>query len=248
MTRVNNGIRVQFDADGSLSVLATTPGRTGTFTYRISDGANIVTGSLTIVVTANQPPVANPDTFTIPASTRFGNYITIPAPGVLANDTDPEGSPLRVVGIFDQQSNGIQVRINRDGSLLVRGTTPGRTATFTYRISDGANTVAGSLTISVTVNQPPVANPDTFTIPASGSFITIPAPGVLANDTDPEGRPLVVVVGSQPTMYGIRIQLDEDGSLRVLGTIPGRTGTFTYRISDGVNTVTGSLTIIVRSG
>jgi hypothetical protein len=154
-----------------------------------------------------------------------------------------------VGGVLDLQSNGIQVRINRDGSLLVSGTTPGRTATFTYRISDGANTVTGSLTIIVTVNQPPVTNSDTLTIPASDSFITIPAPGVLANDTDPEGSPLQVVSILDQQSYGIRVQFNPngDGSLRVRGAIPGRTATFTYRISDGANTVTGSLTIIVRS-
>ena len=39
---------------------------------------------------ANGPPVAVDDS----GSTPFGAVLNAPAPGVLANDTDPEGQPL----------------------------------------------------------------------------------------------------------------------------------------------------------
>ena len=241
-----NGIEVRVERDGSLQVWGTRPGRTATFTYRVTDGTNIVTGLFTITITANQAPVANPDSFTVPVSTRF-NEITIPAPGVLANDTDPESTPLQVIQ-SDQQVSGVFVRFNADGSVRVRATRPGQTAAFTYRITDGTNTALGSLTITVVPNQPPIANPDTYTMPASGSYVVIPAPGVLANDSDPEGSPLKVVNISSQTSSGIRLEmnLDGDGSFQVRGAIPGRTATFIYRVSDGVNTVTGRITIIMR--
>lgn len=241
-----NGIEVRIERDGSLQVWGTRPGRTATFTYRVTDGTNIVTGSFTITITANQAPVANPDSFTVPVSTRF-NEFTIPAPGVLTNDTDPEGTPLQVIR-SDQEVSGVFVRFNADGSVRVRATRPGQTAAFTYRITDGTNTALGSLTITVVPNQPPIANPDTYTFPAAGSYVIIPAPGVLANDSDPEGSPLKVVNIRSQTSSGIRLEmnLDGDGSFQVRGVIPGRTATFIYRVSDGVNTVTGRITIIMR--
>src|SRR5215207_17325 len=147
------------------------------------------------VGTGNQLPVANPDTFTIPAS---GNVFTIPAPGVLANDTDPEGNPLTVLTLerVSAPLNEINTTVNSDGSLSIElgnRVPAGRTYPYRYYLYDGANVVTSSLTIVVTANQPPVANPDSFSVPASsrfGSAITIPTPGVLANDTDPEGSPL----------------------------------------------------------
>lgn len=77
-------------------------------------------------------------------------YVVIPAPGVLANDFDPEGGVLTVDRAIDS-NNGITVRFNAngDGSFQVRGATAGHTATFTYRVSDGMNTVTGTITIIV---------------------------------------------------------------------------------------------------
>ena len=176
------------------------------------------TATPTATSTTNQLPVANPDTYTVPAR----SVVNILAPGVLANDSDPEGSPLTVLRLerVSAPLNEIDTRVSADGSLSIElgnRVPAGRTYTYRYYLYDGANIVVGSLTIVVTANQPPVANPDAFTIPASDNFVTIPAPGVLANDIDPEGSLLEVVAGGPLQNSGIRVRLFGDGSLESLG-------------------------------
>jgi hypothetical protein len=205
------------------------------------------TTTATATRTVNQVPVASSDTYTVAARSTT----TIAAPGVLANDTDSEGSPMTVLMLerINAPLSEIDTTVNTDGSLsieLANRVSAGQTFTYCYYLYDGANIVIGSLTNIITTNQPPVANP--YTIPASDDFVTIPALAGLANDTDPEGSSLLVVVGGPLQNNGIRIQLDEAGSLRVLGMTPGQTATFAYRISDSVNILTSSVTIVVRSG
>src|SRR5690606_40207591 len=67
-----------------------------TFTYQASNGVSrSLVATVTITVNAtNQPPVANDDSYTTDVDTP----LTVSAPGVLANDTDPNRSEERRVG------------------------------------------------------------------------------------------------------------------------------------------------------
>ncbi|HEV2722265.1 MAG TPA: Ig-like domain-containing protein, partial [Thermoanaerobaculia bacterium] len=63
----------------------------GAYPLVSNDGNN---GSATLnVATANTPPVANADTYSVNQDTT----LTVPAPGVLGNDTDSDGDPLHAV-------------------------------------------------------------------------------------------------------------------------------------------------------
>ncbi len=130
-----------------------------------------------------------------------------------------------------------------DGSGLATGVAPG-TATITASIGY----VSGSATLTVVQpNLPPVANPDTFQ--AIGN-VTVPvaAPGVLANDTDPDGDALGVVAGTVTTANGGTAILNADGSFTYLSAA-GFTGTdsFDYQVTDGIETATGTVTIAVAT-
>jgi RHS repeat-associated protein len=61
---------------------------------------------------ANQPPTAANDRY----DARTGNAISIVAPGVLANDSDPDGNRLSA-RLMSQPANGTAI-INADGSLI----------------------------------------------------------------------------------------------------------------------------------
>ena len=67
-----------------------------------------------------------------------------------------------------------------------------------------------------------------------GLALVVPAPGVLANDSDADGDPLTAALLSQPT-HGI-VVLNPDGGFIYTPTI-GFTGTdsFTYRAFDGID-------------
>src|SRR5262249_2710192 len=118
------------------------------FAYHASDGtlsSNTVTASIT-VVKVNAAPVAVADSYTIVESTP----LTVPAKGVLANDTDRENDPVTAV-LVTNPAHGSLV-LNADGSFTY---TPaprynGPDA-FTYDANDGKlNSAPATVTITVT--------------------------------------------------------------------------------------------------
>lgn len=96
----------------------------------------------------NTAPTANPDSY----STDEDTPLTIPAPGVLANDTDDENNVLSVASFTQPAPAAGGVAVNADGSFTF---TPAANyngpASFTYRVSDGS-LLSAPATVSITVN------------------------------------------------------------------------------------------------
>jgi len=117
---------------------------TDTFTYVVSDGkASSGTYTVTIVIEAlNAAPVASDDRF----ETAAGETLRIAAPGLLLNDTDPDGDML-IVRLVAAPNHG-DLTLAGDGSLTYRPA-DGFVGTdqFTYEIADpsGERSVATSL-------------------------------------------------------------------------------------------------------
>jgi hypothetical protein len=115
------------------------------------------------------------------------------------------------------------------------------TDSFRYRPS-GLLSTAATATITVT-NAKPVAVADSYTWP--GGTLVIAAPGVLANDLDADGDPLIAELDGGGISGSF--DLDEDGGFRYSpgGGFSG-SGTVSYRVWDGLrwsNTATITLTI-----
>lgn len=98
------------------------------------------------------------------------------------------------------------------------------------RVYDGALTDA-EIAALVVVDYPPQALGDTYTVTPDGA-LNAAAPGVLANDTDPNGATLTVLKVSDPT-HGT-VNLNADGSFTYTPDA-GYTGfdAFTYKVNDG---------------
>ncbi|MFE3835667.1 Hint domain-containing protein [Pseudogemmobacter sonorensis] len=185
----------------------------------------------------SQNPVANPDT----AETDEDVPVVI---DVLANDTDPQDDPLRVISAT--ASNG-EVTVNPDGTLTY---TPNPdwngedVIEYTIEDPDG-NTASSTVVVTVhPVNDDPVANPDSATT-TQGTAVVIP---VLANDTDVDGDTLSIL--GTPTSPDGTVTVNGDGTLTFVPN-PGFTGetTFTYEISDGNGgTDTATVTVTVTPG
>ena len=92
----------------------------------------------------NIAPVANDDAYTV----TLGLLVAVPAPGVLANDTDADGDALTTV-IEDLPDSGALTFNNDDGSLIYQGVVLGQ-VTFTYRASDGTD-VSAPATVTFTI-------------------------------------------------------------------------------------------------
>jgi hypothetical protein len=216
----------------------------GTQAPLVNDG-NLVTAvtlpakdGLVLLRTAPAPataPVAHPDSYT----TANATMLTVPAPGLLGNDTDAEGDAL-TGSIVTQPTNGT-LSLGASGSFTYTPT-PGFAGvdSFTYRAYDGT-AYSAPATVSITVAaadvpapvvlHAPVAKPDSYATNA-GTVLRIAAAGVLANDTDSQGHALTASLVVQPTRG--TLSFVGDGSF-VYAPAAGFAGidSFTYRASDG---------------
>ncbi|HET6576381.1 MAG TPA: choice-of-anchor Q domain-containing protein [Fimbriiglobus sp.] len=91
--------------------------------------------------------------------------------------------------------------------------------------------------------------PDSF-VTRAVTPLTVAAPGVLANDTDPDGRPLTAVLVTAPPASAGTVQLSPDGSFTfrpAVGFVGGTT--FTYATFNGfVAGAAATVTITVEPG
>jgi VCBS repeat-containing protein len=208
------------------------PGYAGndSFSYRVSDGmTNSAPATVTISI-INQAPVANADSYT--TSKNIGLTITT-GTGLLANDTDANGDVL-TASIVTAPANGT-LTLNGNGSFFFAPAANYIGAdSFTYRVSDGS-AFSPAATVSLTIlnsNAVPVTTPDTYVL-AKNSPLTLPGPGVLANDFDADGTPLTAALVSGPTRG--TLNLNANGGFTFTPTA-GYAGndSFTYRASDGL--------------
>lgn len=99
-----------------------------------------------------------------------------------------------------------------------------------------------NLTVS---NQAPVAQPNSYSV-KQDAVLNVAAPGVLGNDSDPDGDPLTAVCVSGPSKG--TLTLYANGAFRYTPN-PGYFGTdsFTYQANDGTvgsNVVTVTITVV----
>src|SRR5262249_26851387 len=121
--------------------------------------------------------------------------------------------------IFTGQLGGGQTFDPFTPSSTLTGTNPTLTVTSTNSSGQpvfgyyGSDTTDGLITVTGN-NLPPTAVNDSYAITerdvATDPSLTVVAPGVLANDTDPQGNPLTPTVITPPT-HGT-VTLNSDGS------------------------------------
>ena len=134
------------------------------FTYeaRAVDLLGIIVGRDTAVVTltvANAAPTAANDTY----SATTGVTLSVPAPGILANDDDADGDSLTAVNVDESGPGSLNVSSNGGFTFTSGGSFTGP-RTFTYKASDG---LASSPTRTVTINvSAPAATPTPPPTPA----------------------------------------------------------------------------------
>ena len=210
-----------FDADGSFSVTGTKAqaGKSKTITYRALDVNNIQSDqtTITVKVVADAAPVARNDAYSIYTGTSRCTF----GYGILGNDTDPDG-PTPTKAEIVQSSFGrdhFQGTWTGDGTFCyVAGQSP-RTSWFTYRAIDREGTKSGIAKVTLNIvgdpvprNDDPVAHDEIFYAPAmEGSTFD----HFLANDSDPEGKPLRYSITSTDMPAGTWSLDDTAGTFHV---------------------------------
>ncbi len=242
---------------------------TVTFTYRISDTGGVVTdqaaatGTVTITVNpVNDAPTAANDTV---GPTNEDIALDINTSTLLANDSrgpaNESSQTLTVTGVSAASAQGGTVTLANNVVRYTPKADFNGQDTFTYTISDGQatnGTATGTVTINVTaVNDAPVAgaltrstNEDTaLTIPV-GDVTAVGRPGP-ATATDENGQTLTITGVTTPSAQGGTVQLVGNNIVytpaKDFFSTANLTETFTYTLSDGVATSTGTVTVTVNS-
>ncbi len=224
-------------------------GGADSFTFKVNDGSldsNVATISVTVNA-VNDIPVAANDFYSVDKDTLF----TIAAPGVLGNDTDLDTQASSVTAVLvNAPANAANFTFNPDGSFTYSPTVNFTGAdSFTYKANDGSNdSTEATVTIAVLqVNNAPIAANDFYNT-EKDIALSIPTPGVLANDNDldtpPAGRMAILIASPG---HAASFTLNPDGSFDYTPTA-NFTGadSFTYNVNDGTgDSNVGMVTIAV---
>jgi hypothetical protein len=180
-----------------------------------------------VTVNAVRNVLATNDSYTV----RMAGTLTVPPPGVLTNDLGELGSLTAVLA--NNAAHGTLTLNTNGGFTYVPVSAYSGSDTFTYRATDGVNTSSpATVTITIPANRAPTPTNDSYAV-TMNSTLTMTAPGVLANDTDPDGDSLQALLASGPG-HGI-LSLSSNGGF-VYAPTAGYTGpdSFTYRANDGL--------------
>ena len=187
-------------------------------------------GAITLTwAVSNQPPVANNDAY----QTGVNSALTVAAPGVLGNDTDPQGAKL-TAQLVSGPSHGT-LTLNANNSFTY---TPALNYTgsdgFSYKASNGPlSSATASAAITVQPLPPAPLNDSYGTV--KNTSLSVAAPGVLGNDSDPQGLPLTARLAGGPS-HGT-LSLNGNGSFSYVPAA-NYTGSdsFSYTAGDGTLT------------
>jgi VCBS repeat-containing protein len=217
----------------------------------VSDGSDTDSQTLSVtVVNVNEPPVAQDDGY----ETSEDSSLTIAAPGLLTNDTDPDSGDVKsVVGVNGLEANVGQQIVLTSGALLTAnsngsyqydpngafeflGAGESQNDYFSYTIADRQGAVS-SATVTITVrgaNDAPVAGNDQFSVDED-TLLSVNAKGILANDYDLDGDQLMLAVKSQPGHGQLVLRMDGSFTYMPQKDYNGPDA-FTYQLSDGQTT------------
>jgi uncharacterized repeat protein (TIGR01451 family) len=191
-----------------------------------------------VVTVLNSAPLAQDDTAAV-GEDSSNNLID-----VLTNDSDPNGDGLTLLALTQPANGSAAINVNQvtfTPTANFSGTT-----VLTYTIGDThAATATAFLTVTVLgVNDAPVAASDAYTT-SEDSPLTVPAAGVMSNDSDIDSALLTVTVATGPA-HGL-LALSAGGGFVYTPTLDyNGSDSFTYLLSDGwlTSTATVSLTIM----
>lgn len=208
------GLEVQFSEQGTLTI-RNLGAKTGSaqIEVSVSDGTLSANGHVTVQVQqpGNIRPTANGD-FVV---ARVGEPSLVQP---LANDTDPNGDPLTLVGVSGLPKDAVIVQDLDLGTVSFTARAPG-TYTFFYTVSDGPTNAVGVIRIDAVqadISAAPVAEDDLALLPPNGAVLAAP----LNNDTDPAGGVLVLQSVNVSPTSPLKVTLVDHHLLRITSQVP----------------------------
>jgi len=212
------------------------------FTYRASNG-QLESAAATVAITVTPPPpppAAANDAYSVAEDVT----LVMGAPGVLANDASPSGSPLSAV-LVTGPSHGTLTLQSSGGFIYAPSPNYNGPDAFSYRASDGLQQSA-SATVSITVaavNDPPVAVNDVATTTRNVA-VNI---AVLANDIDVDGSIVVstLAIATAPKNGSVSKKSNGTVTYTPKKSFKG-TDAFTYTVKDDGGAQSNVATVTVQ--
>jgi cysteine-rich repeat protein len=210
------------------------------FTVTVSSGAGEASALIEVAVgPVNDAPAAADDSFLVVEDTA----LVRPHASLLANDDDDDADALVVTSV-QGAVNGAVSTAGTDVTFMPAADFSGM-ASFQYTVSDGKTTSTATVTVQVGgTNDAPVAADDTEATQEDTS-VEITAIALVANDADPDGQTLAVTAVGSATNGTVAL---DGGTVTFTPAAEfGGMATFTYTVSDGAATDTGTVTIAVAA-
>lgn len=218
-----------------------------TLTVRATDDgeANLWKTTAITVTAFDNTPAAADDAY----ATDEDTPLSVAGPGVLANDTDADTALGEVLSalLVDGPAHGMLALSASGDFLYTPAANYNGTDRFTYRARDKAGFDSGVAAVTITVrsvNDVPAAAADSYRL-NEDTTLTVPAAGVLANDTDADGDPLTVTSVAGPSHGTLLVNADGSFTYTPAANYNG-TDSFSYNVGDGnggTATATVALTI-----
>jgi VCBS repeat-containing protein len=209
-----------------------------------ADEASTFFFRLDVVDVENRPPVANNDAYT----TLEDTVLTVPAPGVLGNDSDPDANPILAQLVTGPTQGTLTLNANGSFSYTPNANTNGSDS-FSYNAFDGQvpSQTPGTVTITITpVNDVPVftSGPSQTVLEDAGAQTVNPwASGI--SDGDPEATQNLtfnVTGNTNPTLFSAGPAISATGALTYTPAANANgTATITLTLSDDGGTAGGGV-------
>jgi RHS repeat-associated protein len=180
-----------------------------TFTYKVCDRLQLC-GQAEVTITVkgpNRPPVATDDRYDI----EVDGSLQVPAPGVQANDRDPDPEDAITARLVTGVGAG-RLLLNGSGAFTY---TPAQgfagSDFFTYRLVDRAGAQSAPATVAITITRGGLLAADDAYTTSRDNPLDVPAPGILGNDSDTRHSGLLTAVLESGPRHGT-VALNPDGS------------------------------------
>jgi len=214
------------------------------FSYLVNDGSLSAAGTATLDITpVNDAPTTTPVTLTAIAEDSGVRVIT--QAQLLANANDVDGPSFAATGLLTTTGAGTLAN-NGDGTWNYTPALNDDTqVSFSYTVTDGSLTAAGSATLDVTpVNDAPTTTAVTLAAIAEDSGVrVITQAELLANATDGDSTNLTATSLAIATGAGL-LTANANGTWNYTPAANDDTQvSFSYTVSDGTLTAAGSATL-----